>query len=257
MDKFHGIASAMANFDIFHAVVGYFRSSGYFKLRKELENVKEIRILVGINIDNILSRHNANLLFNADSHPAEVVEQYRQQLVDDIRKAHYDADTEHGIMQMFDDIASERLQLRIHATRNLHAKFYLCLPANFSEHSDGWVIMGSSNLTDQGLGTANDHRYELNVSMKYYEDVKYCEDEFWRLWEESVPVSVDDMQRARHVTHLDIDQPPTPWELYMKVLIDTFGSMVEDNFELDPTRYGFRDLSYQRDVWGLKQKVHY
>ena len=40
MDKFHGIASAMANFDIFHAVVGYFRSSGYFKLRKELENVR-------------------------------------------------------------------------------------------------------------------------------------------------------------------------------------------------------------------------
>ena len=29
LDKFHGIASAMANFDIFHAVVGYFRSSGY------------------------------------------------------------------------------------------------------------------------------------------------------------------------------------------------------------------------------------
>ena len=53
MDKFHGIASAMANFDIFHAVVGYFRSSGYFKLRKELKNVSEIRILVGINIDTI------------------------------------------------------------------------------------------------------------------------------------------------------------------------------------------------------------
>ncbi len=29
LDKFHGIASAMANFDIFHAVFGYFRSSGY------------------------------------------------------------------------------------------------------------------------------------------------------------------------------------------------------------------------------------
>ena len=59
MDKFHGIATAMANFDIFHAVVGYFRSSGYFKLRKELENVKEIRILVGIDIDN---------LFRSNSH---------------------------------------------------------------------------------------------------------------------------------------------------------------------------------------------
>lgn len=248
MDKFHGIASAMANFDIFHAVVGYFRSSGYFKLRKELENVSEIRILVGINIDSILSHHNANLLFTADSHPAEVVEQYRRHLIDDIRKSHYDADTEHGIMQMFDDIASGKLQLRIHATRNLHAKFYLCLPSNFSEHSDGWVIMGSSNLTDQGLGTINDHRYELNVAMKDYDDVCYCEDEFWHLWEESVPVSIEDMQKARRSTHLDNEKPPTPYELYMKVLIDTFGNMVEDNFELDPTRYGFRDLSYQRDA---------
>ena len=248
MDKFHGIASAMANFDIFHAVVGYFRSSGYFKLRKELENVQEMRILVGINIDNILSHHNARLLFNADSHPDEVVTQYRQQLVDDIRQAHYDADTEHGIMQMFDDIASGKLQMRIHATRNLHAKFYLCLPSNFSEHSDGWVIMGSSNLTDQGLGSDNEHRYELNVAMKDYDDVRFCEDEFWQLWNESVPVSIEDMQSARKSTHLDIEQPPTPYELYMKVLIDTFGSMVEDNFELDPTRYGFRDLSYQRDA---------
>ena len=248
LDKFHGIASAMANFDIFHAVVGYFRSSGYFKLRKELENVSEIRILVGINIDTILSRHDSRLLFNADSHPEEVVAQYRQQLVDDIRRAHYDADTEHGIMQMFDDIACGKLQLRIHATRNLHAKFYLCLPNNFSEHSDGWVIMGSSNLTDQGLGTDNDHRYELNVAMKDYDDVRFCEDEFWRLWNESVAVSIDDMQRARKSTHLDQEQPPTPYELYMKVLIDNFGSMVEDNFELDPTRYGFRDLSYQRDA---------
>ncbi len=248
MDKFHGIASAMANFDIFHAVVGYFRSSGYFKLRKELENVSEIRILVGINIDSILSHHNANLLFTADSHTAEVVEQYRRHLIDDIRKSHYDADTEHGIMQMFDDIASGKLQLRIHATRNLHAKFYLCLPSNFSEHSDGWVIMGSSNLTDQGLGTVNNHRYELNVAMKDYDDVRYCEDEFWHLWEESVPVSIEDMQKARRSTHLDNEKPPTPYELYMKVLIDTFGNMVEDNFELDPTRYGFRDLSYQRDA---------
>ena len=53
MDKFHGIASAMANFDIFHAVVGYFRSSGYFKLRQELASTQEIKILVGINIDNL------------------------------------------------------------------------------------------------------------------------------------------------------------------------------------------------------------
>jgi hypothetical protein len=59
MDKFHGIASAMANFDIFHAVVGYFRSSGYFKLRQELDATQEIKILVGINIDNLFRQSQA------------------------------------------------------------------------------------------------------------------------------------------------------------------------------------------------------
>ena len=32
-DKFKGIAADMINFDSFLAVVGFFRSSGYFKLK--------------------------------------------------------------------------------------------------------------------------------------------------------------------------------------------------------------------------------
>ena len=36
-EKLKGIAMGMANFDRFLAVVGFFRSSGYFKLRKELD----------------------------------------------------------------------------------------------------------------------------------------------------------------------------------------------------------------------------
>lgn len=35
-EKFKGIAEGMPNLHSFLAVVGYFRSSGYFKLRKEL-----------------------------------------------------------------------------------------------------------------------------------------------------------------------------------------------------------------------------
>ena len=38
-DKLKGIASEMTTFDRFLAVVGFFRSSGYFKLRKELGDV--------------------------------------------------------------------------------------------------------------------------------------------------------------------------------------------------------------------------
>lgn len=50
-DKIKGIAQDMPNFDRFWAVVGFFRSSGYFKLRKELKvsdekDVKEIKVLI-------------------------------------------------------------------------------------------------------------------------------------------------------------------------------------------------------------------
>ena len=46
------------NFNTFQAVSGYFRSSGYFKLRAELKNVQKIQILVGINIDDIFRGRN-------------------------------------------------------------------------------------------------------------------------------------------------------------------------------------------------------
>ena len=42
------------NIHFFDALVGYFRASGYFRIRKFIEKAEEIRILVGINIDNII-----------------------------------------------------------------------------------------------------------------------------------------------------------------------------------------------------------
>ena len=247
MDKFHGIATAMANFDIFHAVVGYFRSSGYFKLRQELENVNEIRILVGINIDNLFLRSQAaGRIFFGNQQAS--LEQYAEAFLRDVKESKYDSEVDKGIRQFCNDIADDRLQLRIHPTRDLHAKFYLCLPQQYSEHSDGWVIMGSSNLSEQGLGTTASPRYELNVAMKDYDDVNYCETEFQKLWEQSLPVTFTDMEHIMRRTHLaPEDELPTPYELYMRMLIDHFGSQVEDDFA--PTLpEGYDNLTYQRDA---------
>ena len=247
MDKFHGIATAMANFDIFHAVVGYFRSSGYFKLRQELENVKEIRILVGINIDDIFRRAQAaGRLFFGDASVS--LEQYCADFLHDLHGAEYSAEVDEGVRQFCADIADGWLQLRIHPTRDLHAKFYLCLPQGHNENSDGWVIMGSSNLSAQGLGTTEPPRYELNVAMKDYDDVNYCETEFQRLWNEGLPVTFDDVTRIVSKTHLaPPEQQPTPYELYMRMLIDHFGTQVEDDF-IPQLPDGYDNLTYQRDA---------
>lgn len=220
--KLKGIAQGMANFDRFLAVVGFFRSSGYFKLRKELGNISEIKILVGINVDEIFKRHNQALLMLADESKAK--EEYKQEFQEDILNAKYNKDVEDGLLQMCDDLTSGRLQMRIHGSKNLHAKFYLCLPQNHSENSDGWVIMGSSNISDSGLGISEPARYELNVAMKDYDDVAYCKNEFDILWEESIPLSLDDIESYKKQTYLGYQ--PTPYEIYIKVLIDTFGDQV-------------------------------
>ena len=253
-DKLKGIASQMATFDRFLAVVGFFRSSGYFKLRKELGDVSEIKILIGINIDDIFRKHNKALLMLANEEKAKEI--YHNQFKEDIINAKYAPEVEEGILQLCDDLESGRLQMRIHATRNLHAKFYLCLPKEHTEHSDGWVIMGSSNISDSGLGIKQPPQYELNVAMKDYDDVKYCSDEFWMLWNEAVELTADDVTKNREKTYLG--SQPTPYELYIKVLIDTFGEMVEDDFTMQLPQ-GVTDLKYQRDavIQGYQMLMHH
>ena len=242
-ERLKGIAANMVNFDRFLAVVGFFRSSGYFKLRKELGNVKEIKILVGINIDDIFRRHNKAMLMLEDAEKAKAI--YDEEFRQDIINAHYAPEIEEGILQMCQDLADGRLQMKVHATKNLHAKFYLCLPQTHTNYSDGWVIMGSSNISDSGLGTSRSPRYELNVSMKDFDDVDYCHTEFKKLCEEATTLTIDDIERVKQNTYLGYQ--PTPYEIYLKVLIDTFGDQVEDEFSVQLPN-GVMELKYQTDA---------
>ncbi|HRK72683.1 MAG TPA: hypothetical protein PLL64_00290, partial [Rhodothermales bacterium] len=59
LTKFQGVLEHIPNLHSFDALVGYFRSSGYFKLRPFLENIQQIRILVGINVDHLAAQYTA------------------------------------------------------------------------------------------------------------------------------------------------------------------------------------------------------
>ncbi|MEG1860684.1 MAG: hypothetical protein RR206_03200, partial [Bacteroidaceae bacterium] len=69
-------------------------------------------------------------------------------------------------------------------------------------HSDGWVIMGSSNLSESGLGLTQPPKYELNVAMKDYDDVALCKSEFDKLWKEGQPLTFEDIERYTKQTHI-------------------------------------------------------
>ncbi|MCX6152729.1 MAG: helicase-related protein [Candidatus Kapabacteria bacterium] len=245
-DKFIGIVENMKDLYAFHAVVGYFRSSGYFKLQSYLANVKSIKILVGINVDQMFAEaQRKGLLYFGDEDKTK--EEFLKWFVQDIKEAKYSSEVEKGILQFIDDLISGRIEVRAHNSKTIHAKFYLFLPENHSEHSDGRVIMGSSNLTEAGLGIKKSPNYELNVELKDYDDVDFTIKEFQTLWEESTSILPHDIEEFKKKTH--IGQKFTPYEIYIKFLIEYFGK----NIDYDPDTVGdlpktYKKLSYQIDA---------
>jgi superfamily II DNA/RNA helicase len=245
-DKFTGIIESMHNLHAFHAVVGYFRSSGYFKLQPYLKDVKEIKILVGINVDRMFAEtQRRGLLFFGDD--AKAKHEFLKWFIEDIRQAKYSEEVESGILQFVIDLIDGRIEVRAHNSKAIHAKFYLFLPESHNANSDGWVIMGSSNLTEAGLGIRQSPNYELNIALKDFDDVEFAKGEFAALWAESTPILPADIKNFKEKTH--IDRRFTPFELYVKFLIEYFGK----NIDYDPDTIGdlpttYKKLSYQIDA---------
>lgn len=244
--KFTGIIDSMPTLHAFYAAVAYFRSSGYFKLQPYLKNLKEIKILVGINVDKMFAEtQRRGLLFFGDE--GQTKREFLNWFVEDIREAKYSAEVEQGILQFVNDLVEGHIEVRAHNSKAIHAKFYLFLPEHHTANSDGWVVMGSSNLTEAGLGIKQSPNYELNVALKDYDDVQFAKGEFEKLWAESTPILPADIQSLEEKTH--IGQVFTPHEIYLKFLTEYFGR----NIDYDPDTVGdlpstFRKLSYQIDA---------
>jgi len=72
LDRFVQTLKDVKYFDI---LVGYFRSSGFFRLYKSFENIEKIRILVGLNLDRksfqIIEK--ANNIFETHAKVKEIV----------------------------------------------------------------------------------------------------------------------------------------------------------------------------------------
>lgn len=245
-DKFKGIIEHMKDLYAFHAVVGYFRSSGYFALQPYLEKVQDIKILVGINVDQMFAEaQRKGLLYFGDE--IKTKEEFLKWFIQDIKEAKYSEQVENGVLQFINDLMTGKIEVRAHNSKAIHAKFYLFLPEIHSEHTDGWVIMGSSNLTEAGLGIRKSPNYELNIALKDFDDVEFTKKEFKELWERSTPILPADIQLFKQKTH--IGQDFTPYELYIKFLIEYFGK----NIDYDPDTVGdlpktYKKLSYQIDA---------
>jgi superfamily II DNA or RNA helicase len=247
--KFAGVFKHMQNIEYFKSVIGYFRASGYFAIRSHFPDNLKVKIIAGINVDPFIALAQKNgLLFNINA--KDTKESFIESIQQDIVNAKYGKSIEEGIIQLIGDIAEGRIEIRAHNSKKLHSKFYIFLSPNFNEHNpNGMVIMGSSNLSAQGLGIENiEFNYEMNVELRDYENVNFADTEFEKLWTQSTPILPVDAPALIKKTYLDVN--PTPFELFVKFLIEFFGK----NIEYDPDSISdiplkkFKKLSYQIDA---------
>jgi superfamily II DNA/RNA helicase len=260
MNEFEGILTNNPQVKNLDAVVGFLRASGYFSLRPFLDGINKVRILIGIDVDKYIAKANqkGELFFGAEE---EVKDECLRLLKEDIEQSHYSKKVEDGMLQMVQDLVDGKLELRAHPSKKIHAKLYILYPDNYNQHCFGAAITGSSNLSGNGLGISEERQYEFNVKLTRYDDVQFAKDEFEQLWEEAknVPINAEDYQGTLDKTYLKGDV--TPYELYIKMLMEYFSDRVlaidqDDPFDMPE---GYDKFDYQADavVEGYQKLMRY
>lgn len=226
----------------FDALVGYFRASGYFHIRKFIQQTPQIRILVGINVDKLTYQANQQgLLFNPNAEQSQ--EEFFSDIKRNIQEAKYDKEVEDGMYQFIEDIVTGRITMRIHPKQNIHAKIYIFREEVYHPHGYGSVITGSSNLTEAGL----EKNFEFNVELRYDDDIQFATETFERLWEESVEIDITHIEKIKSDSYLNPNF--TPYEIYLKFLLEYFGKSIDfDPNSVSDLPMGYKKLSYQIDA---------
>jgi len=241
----------------FDCLVGYFFISGFFRLYPALEQVKKIRILIGLKNEQVIH----GLIQIAKDSPdentpstAEVKNTFGGMLRKELVEAQDSLAIEIGIQKFIEWIRSDKLEVKLYREQNIHAKIYIMTPEQATpDVHHGYVITGSSNLSHSGL----EGNLEFNVLLNEPEEHDYALYRFNELWADAVDV------KDVHATIIDTvekDSPFaffTPHELYLKFLAEYFRDYLGDRSKLTmgmlpPT---FKKLQYQEDAVFTAQQM--
>ncbi|OUN31766.1 helicase-related protein [Massilimicrobiota sp. An80] len=237
----------LTNSKYFDVLVGYFRISGFYLIQEQLEDIEEIRILIGLgtDIDTIkavdifeLSGHNA-----IQSIQMKVIEEFNATSDDNLNM-------ENGIIKFCEWINTGKLHIRMCFEKNVHAKLYIVrknpdiVPDQF-----GNLITGSSNFTFNGL----DKNIEFNVELKDQVNVRYALDFFDELWQKSKEITTEILDTIKNDTWMN--KNISPYELFLKTIFVYF----EEEIQTRKIDYdwpdGYMKLQYQEDAVTQARKI--
>jgi HKD family nuclease len=145
LDRFITVLNHAKYFDV---LVGYFRTSGFFRLYESFEGIEKVRILVGLNVDRKtfeIFEASKQGQFDFESND-RTKKAYSTAIQTELEKSEDKYDIEIGIRKFIEFLQSGKIEIKAYPNEHIHAKVYI---SRFSEeHIDyGRVITGSSNFS--------------------------------------------------------------------------------------------------------------
>lgn len=257
------LKSILPKCDKIDALVGYFYFSGFKDLHNELED-KQIRILVGMDIDKkIIDKVSVLKDLNFDSHVVETNISSRagaktdyidtfSQIFNDTD--YFDNEESQKAFEIFlDKIKDGSLQIKKTAEPD-HSKFYILNKTNVSDGQKGYVVIGSSNLSESGLKGQREFNILLEENHHYDKQVAYFEDH----WKDENNITITDIESSDNFikeikSKIWLYSLPDPLLMYYKVLSEYFSVTEIEDMKTPKHITGgkFSDLKYQKDAINL------
>lgn len=234
LDRFKVLIKDTKSFDV---LVGYFFTSGFYKLHNSFENTEKIRILIGIGTNaetvRLVETHKQQALQFSQ---VEIKEHFSSNVESEMDNSEDNHDTEEGVRKFLKWLQSGKLEIKAYPSQDIHAKVYI-MSFKEGDRDKGRVITGSSNFSRAGLVD----NLEFNVELKNRADYDYAKAKFEQLWAESVDVSDKYRETIQNKTWLNDEI--TPYELYLKFLYEYFKDELNRQEDLF---YKYRPVNFKR-----------
>lgn len=224
-------------------VSAYFTIYAYQDLQDKLDTIDSLRFLFGEPrfVQSIDPEKNAAKAFH----------------IQDDRLKLYETLHQKALAYRCSEWIKQKVEIRSMAQSNLlHGKLY-----HIKQHDNASALLGSSNFTRQGLGSATRSNIELNIALHAPDNLRELSCWFENLWNDEALTKDVKADVLHYLEQLYINHPPET--IYFKTLYHIFqdyiDQMKEDQSQLDQTslqQTAIWDALYDFQKDGVKAALH-
>ncbi len=236
--------------------VGYFYLSGFEAIQKNLQNIKNLRLIIGNRTDQKTVEELSKGHLNPQLSETEIRRQKRQnnqekdkiktqtaqEYAQDLELMEQNQGNENGLLALWELIQEGRINIRVFTKGFLHSKAYL-FDFPQEKYIKGVAIVGSSNLTISGLRNNS----ELNVRLQQENDYVEVKEWFENLWKESEDYNEAFMNVVKSSW---FKKEVSPYDIYIKTLYNLVRERIEITEHTLLTSFDQSELyPFQKDAY--------